>query len=109
MADITLWLPESDTVTHQAIGKCAEEASELAGICARILIQGLDGVDPKSGVPNRQALAEELADMEAAIGWLFDHLKLDVEQHNARATRKHSGFAEWQQMLEAHMEGNPHG
>lgn len=97
---ITLWLPEPDLVTHQALGKCAEEASELASIVARSMIQGLDACDPKSGKPNRQALAEELADINAASDWLCDFLDLDVAAHNERATRKYRGFVEWQEMLE---------
>ncbi|MBP1850539.1 hypothetical protein [Rhizobium halophytocola] len=99
---ITLWLPEPDIVTHQALGKAAEEASELSKIAARCMIQGLDASDPKSGIANRQALADELADMEAVIGWITDLLKIDIETHNARADRKYTGFAEWQKMLEAH-------
>lgn len=105
MANITLWLPESRTVIHQALGKGAEEAAELAKILSRCLIQGLDASDPKTGIPNLTSLADELADMEATIEWLFELLPLDVEAHNARAGRKLAGFRRWQEMLEAQAHG----
>lgn len=105
MADITLWLPESRTVIHQALGKAAEEAAELTTILARCLIQGVDEKDPKTWALNIDSLADELADVEAAIQWLFEVLDLDVEAHNARADRKLKGFRIWQQMLEAPHHG----
>ncbi len=103
--DITLWLPESRTVIHQALGKAAEEAGELTTILARCLIQGVDEKDPKTWALNMDRLAEELADVEAAMQWLFEVLDLDVEAHNARADRKLEGFRRWQKMLEAHRHG----
>ncbi|KPF47094.1 hypothetical protein [Rhizobium sp. AAP43] len=99
MADITLWLPERDTVTHQALGKAAEECGELTQILARCIIQGIEGRDPKTGQPNRERLAEELADVDAAISWLFELLDLDIETHNARSDRKLTGFREWADMI----------
>lgn len=102
MTDITLWLPETRTVIHQALGKAAEESAELSKIAVRCIIQGLDAVDPVTGKPNRQSLADELADIEATTEWLFELLSLDVEAHNARATRKLEGFRRWQAMIEAH-------
>lgn len=106
MADITLWLPEPDPVTHQALGKAAEECGELAQILARCLIQGVDNSDPKTGQPNRDRLAEELADVDATISWLFEVLGIDVEAHNRRMDRKITGFREWQSMIQ---KENPHG
>lgn len=100
MAEITLWLPEPDPVTHQALGKAAEECGEASQILARCLIQGLAARDPKTGQPNIERLAEELADIDAAISWLFELLDLDLETHNARADRKLEGFREWQAMIQ---------
>lgn len=105
MADITLWLPESRTVIHQALGKAAEEAAELAKILSRCLIQGLDASDPETGKPNLASLADELADVEATTEWLFRLLPLDVDSHNTRAGRKLDGFLLWQKMLEDHLHG----
>lgn len=100
MAEIALWLPEPDPVTHQALGKAAEECGEASQILARCLIQGLAARDPKTGQPNIERLAEELADIDAAISWLFELLDLDVESHNARMDRKMTGFREWQAMIQ---------
>ncbi len=54
----------------------------------------------KRAKPNVERLAEELADIDAAISWLFELLDLDVEAHNARMDRKMTGFREWQAMIQ---------
>lgn len=95
---ITLWKPEPDVIIHQALGKACEEASELANILARCLIQGLNQSEPVSGKPNRQALFEEIADLDAAVQWLRE--LIDDEYDGDRADRKLNGFRRWQRMLE---------
>lgn len=95
---ITLWKPEPDLLTHQALGKACEEASELSNILARCLIQGLDASDPRTGKPNRQALFEEIADVDAALQWLREIV--NDEYDSDRSHRKWSGFRRWQKMLE---------
>ncbi|MDK4703859.1 hypothetical protein PH562_16530 [Rhizobium sp. CNPSo 4062] len=95
---ITLWKPEPDVLIHQALGKACEEASELATILARCLIQGLDQSEPVSGKPNRQALFEEIADLDAAVQWLRELIGDDYDE--SRADRKLNGFHRWQRMLE---------
>ncbi|MBD9372080.1 hypothetical protein IB238_05480 [Rhizobium sp. ARZ01] len=95
---ITLWKPEPDLLVHQALGKACEEASELSNILARCLIQGLNQNEPVSGKPNRQALFEEIADLDAAIQWLRE--LVNDEYDGARADRKLNGFRRWQRMLE---------
>ncbi|WP_032998306.1 hypothetical protein [Rhizobium leguminosarum] len=99
MTSITLWKPESDVIVHQALGKSGEEASELAKILFRCVIQGLDASDPGTGKPNREALWEEIADVEAALQWLRE--VIDDEFDCDRADRKLNGFRRWQKMLEA--------
>lgn len=61
------WLPEPNPHVARRVGKTCEEASELACVCARIAIQGLEAVDPSSGKTNRQRLLEESADTMAQI------------------------------------------
>ncbi|QXZ79612.1 hypothetical protein [Rhizobium sp. L51/94] len=95
---ITLWKPEPDVIIHQALGKACEEASELANILARCLIQGLDQCEPVSGKPNRKALSEEIADLDAAVQWLRELIGEDYDEE--RADRKLNGFRRWQRMLE---------
>ncbi|MBB3297852.1 MULTISPECIES: hypothetical protein [unclassified Rhizobium] len=98
MADITLWKPEPDVLIHQALGKAGEEAGELASILFRCTIQGLNGSEPVSGKPNRQALFDEIADVLAATQWLRDLIGDEFDQ--ARFERKLAGFRLWQTMLE---------
>jgi hypothetical protein len=102
---ITLWKPEPDVIIHQALGKACEEASELANILARCLIQGLDQSEPVSGKPNRQALFEEIADLDAAVQWLRE--LVNDEYDGNRADRKLNGFRRWQRMLEEDMQPKP--
>lgn len=102
---ITLWKPEPDVLIHQALGKACEEANELAGILARCLIQGLDQSEPVSGKPNRQALFEEIADLDAAVQWLRELAGDDYDEE--RADRKLNGFRRWQRMLEDDMRSPP--
>lgn len=98
MSGISLWKPEPDLIIHQGLGKACEEASELASILARCMIQGLNGSEPVTGKSNRQALFEEIADVEAAILWIRE---LVNEQYDAsRTDRKLNGFRRWQRMLE---------
>ena len=85
MADITLWKPEPDLLTHQALGKVAEELGELGAIVARCLVQGIEAADPKTGKPNRQALVEEISDLTAALFWM--RTVAQVPQDSARVER----------------------
>ncbi|TCM56197.1 hypothetical protein C8J36_103569 [Rhizobium sp. PP-F2F-G48] len=98
---ITLWKPEPNVLIHQALGKACEEASELANILARCLIQGLDQSEPVSGKSNRKALSDEIADLDAAVQWLRELTGEEYDEE--RADRKLNGFRQWQRMLEADM------
>lgn len=100
MPDITLWLPENDLIRRQVLNKLTEEAGELLQIVGRCLAQGVDQSDPKTGKPNIEALADEIADVTAAIIWLRTTLTLSAG-FEARAARKLAGFREWQGLLEA--------
>jgi phage terminase Nu1 subunit (DNA packaging protein) len=104
---ITLWKPEPDVLIHQALGKACEEASELANILARCLIQGLNESEPVSGKRNRQALFEEIADLDAAVQWLRE--LVNDEYDGDRADRKLNGFRRWQCMLEADLAATSTG
>ena len=62
------WQPESRPRVLAMLGKLAEECNELAAICSRITIQGLDGIHPDDGRPNRAHLEDEIADVAALTG-----------------------------------------
>lgn len=59
------WIPMTNPIEIAMIGKLGEEANELGKACARAIIQGLDGIDPDSGVVNRDAIRKEQADVVA--------------------------------------------
>ncbi len=100
MSAVNPWKPETDIVLHQALGKLAEECSELAKIATRCMIQGYAEADPVTEKLNRTQLMEEVADVKAAMRWLFDVLDIPLKGESAREARKFDGFKEWQGMLE---------
>lgn len=95
--DITPWMPEPHTVLHQALGKLAEEAAELAKIAVRCTIQGLDEQDPGTGEWNRRALCNELSDVFAVLQWI--KTICDVDVFDDRVERKFEGFLRWEEMI----------
>ncbi len=100
MPDITLWLPENDLIRRQVLNKLTEETGELLQIVGRCLAQGVDKADPRTGKPNIEALADEIADVTAAVAWLDEVITLPPGR-DARTARKLHGFREWQQLLDA--------
>lgn len=104
---ITLWKPEPDVILHQALGKLAEECAELSQAVARCLIQGYHEEEPVTHKLNRTQLREEVADVKAAMRWLFDVLDQPFEGESERERRKFDGFKRWQRMLEDDMAASP--
>lgn len=100
---VTLWKPEPDMLIHQALGKLAEECAELSQAVARCLIQGYHEEEPVNHKLNRTQLMEEIADVRAAMRWLFDVLDEPFRGESERERRKFDGFKRWQSMLEADM------
>jgi NTP pyrophosphatase (non-canonical NTP hydrolase) len=81
------------------VGKTGEECAELAKVCSRITIQGLDGVDPATGDSNRRALAKEVADVLAQCEVTIQALGLPREFIEARVDIKVQQMAEWEAMF----------
>lgn len=96
---LTKWIPESDPMVLRRVGKTGEECAELAKVCSRITIQGLDGVDPATGVSNREALAKEVADVMAQCETTIQALGLPREFINERMAIKCEQMAEWEAMF----------
>lgn len=93
------WIPESDPMVLRRVGKTGEECAELAKVCSRITIQGLDGVDPANGESNRRALAKEVADVMAQCLVTIDALDLPMAFIEERADIKRQQMAEWEAMF----------
>ena len=96
---VTGWLPEPDIRNHQAIGKLAEEAIELAGICARILIQGLEHSNPSNDEANRAALRKEMSDVCAAMTFAMGVTK--EAPMPARVNEKLESYKRWFELINA--------
>ncbi|MBL8387003.1 MAG: hypothetical protein JNK17_02080 [Hydrogenophaga sp.] len=95
------WIPESDPMVLRRVGKTGEECAELAKVCSRITIQGLDGVDPATGESNRRALAKEIADVVAQCLVTIKALDLPREFIDERVNVKRDQMAEWEAMFSA--------
>lgn len=93
------WMPERSPLILRRVGKTGEEAAELLKVTNRIVIQGIDGVDPESGKTNRQCLQDEAADVLAQICLCINVLGLDQAAIDARVTRKLELMAEWEALV----------
>jgi hypothetical protein len=94
---ISLWMPETDTLTIAVLGKMGEEASELSARCHRAIIQGVDAIDPANGHSNRYELQCEMADIAATLQWC--HYALGISTISSRVNRKLAGFQKWQNLI----------
>lgn len=92
------WHPMNDPVDLKHMGKLIEECGELAAIAARCMIQGVDGSDPDSGKPNRQALMEEIADVIANIKLCSKRFDIYQEHVEERVENKMRRLAAWHRM-----------
>ena len=97
---LSKWIPESDPMILRRVGKTSEEASELVKVCSRITIQGMAGVDPATGVPNREALTKEIADVMAQCDVCIDALGLDYDAIRRRMRDKVEQMREWEAMFD---------
>lgn len=94
------WQVTTDPKQLRRLGKTAEELAELQKVIARVQIQGIDGVDPDSGVSNREAMQKEVADVAAQVELLIHHYSLDRTAMLDRSKQKMLQMAEWEQVLE---------
>ena len=99
MAEFDQWLPESNPLVLRRIGKTAEECGELLKVLGRLNSQGLDGTDPESGVVNRLALAQEIADVYAQLDVTIERLSLD----RSMIANRRAGKRELMARFEAHL------
>lgn len=97
-APINPWQPEQDRYRLAALGKLAEESSELSARAARCIIHGLDEKDPDTGKLNRIELANEIADVAACLEIARE--VLSVTPSDARTASKANGFRLWHSLIE---------
>ena len=104
---LTKWTPETNPMILRRVGKTGEELAEAAKVCSRIVIQGIDGIDPATKESNRDALSKEIADVLAQCQVTIRALELDPGPIIARTDAKVAQMAEWEAMFEPPHQGQP--
>lgn len=89
------WVPMTDPVDVKLLGKLSEELGEAGAIACRCIIQGIDADEPVSGVNNRRALEDELADVLACARLAIEHYDLDLRRMGRRSSRKMARLRQW--------------
>ncbi len=95
------WHPMKDPVQLKIFGKLIEELGELQAALARCIIQGLDEYEPVTNKPNKQWVADEIADVLCGIhllqnGYLWEHeWKVYIE---TRKEKKRKHLIAWHMM-----------
>lgn len=80
--------------TWPGLSKLAEEAGEVMQVVGKLM--GTGGASEHwDGTNLRARLADELADLSAAIGFVIDKCDLPAEQIEARAHEKRMTFERW--------------
>lgn len=95
------WVPITNLGDLACLGKLAEELNEAAKIAARMIIQGVDGTDPETGGKNRDALRNELADVQAMMTLAIERFNLDVHRMRHRSASKIAHKGPWLAELDA--------
>ena len=97
--NLTKWTPTTNLTMLRRMGKLIEELNELGVVAARCIIQGIDDIDPGSGLVNRERLEKELADVMAQCIVTIEKLGLNQEFIKARTEDKTEQMAEWEAMF----------
>lgn len=92
------WHPMIDPVALKTLGKLAEELGECIAAVSRCVIQGIDECDPETGVPNREWLEDEIADILAGLNLTVDLFDLNRARIGHRSGEKQIRLREWHRM-----------
>lgn len=90
------WEPDADPHQARRIGKTLEELGELSAVLARISIQGLDAIDPASGLTNRERMFKETADVIAQLKCNTETFGMDLAALEERVNTKIAFMAQWE-------------
>lgn len=101
------WIPTTDLLMLRRMGKLQEELSELGGVAARCVIQGIDEVDPGSGDVNRLRLEQEIADVYAQLDETISRLGLRADFIGERREYKRGLMHEWEAFFTAPIQEEP--
>lgn len=93
------WHVTTDPLSLRRLGKSGEELSELQKVLSRVVIQGIDGIDPSTGEDNRRSMTKEIGDVEAQLELLKQHYNLDRNAIFERINEKTKQMHEWEEAL----------
>ena len=91
--NIPPWIPITNCTDLKYLGKLNEELSELQKVISRIIIQGMDGVDPANNAINRAEFEKEIADVYAHLNCNIKHFYLMID--NDRIIKKIKLQKQW--------------
>lgn len=94
------WVPTTDLMMLRRMGKLVEELGELGNVAGRVIIQGIDEIDPGSGDKNRLRLEKEIADVYAQLDVTVSLLRLRTTYVDARRFEKIKQMQEWESLFE---------
>ena len=92
------WVPTQDISELKILGKALEEAGEYTTVLARVLIQGINENEPRTGKPNREWIEDEIADVLATVGHVAGYFRLDTIRIDQRAKAKAEYLQRWFEM-----------
>lgn len=100
MSRVSKWTPTTNLMMLRRMGKLSEELGELQAVAARVIIQGIDEIDPGTGKVNRQRLEDEIADVLAQCNVTIRSLRLNHDRIHNRASDKACQMAEWEALFD---------
>lgn len=89
------WQPITNKCDLAVLGKLGEEVCEAGAKLFRAIIQGMMEADPTSGKINKNAIEDELADIQAMIIHATLRFNLDSDRMQARTKAKFSYKLPW--------------
>lgn len=92
------WHPITDAVDLKHLGKLSEEVNELGAAVSRVIIQGIDEVEPVTKKSNRLWLEEEIADVLANIALVSERFDLNSDFIARRVYDKKTRLRTWHEM-----------
>lgn len=95
------WKVTQDPLILRRMGKTGEELGELQNVISRIIIQGIDEIDPGTGKSNRKRLIEEIADVMVQCYVTIATLDLPQKEIDERINEKVSMMAEWERLYKS--------
>lgn len=95
---VTKWIPTTDPMMLRRFGKLTEELGECMAVAGRCVCQGIDEIDPTTGLTNRRRLEKEIADVYTQLDLAVDMLSLDGSFIVLRRGEKREAMYRWEQL-----------